>query len=47
MKKLTLVVFSGSKIPALVLDGGIIFSIKTRFKDGIRRLAIHPEEFEV
>lgn len=37
---LTLAVFSGSNIPAAVLDGGVIFSIKTRFSRGIKRLAI-------
>lgn len=31
---------SGSKIPAVVFDGGIIFSINTRFRQGIRRFAI-------
>jgi len=40
----TLVAFSGSKIPALVLTGGTTFSIKTRFSSGIKRLAISENQ---
>ena len=36
----TLEVDSGSRIPAEVFEGGIIFSINTLFKQGIRRFAI-------
>ena len=38
--EITWAVFSGSKIPALVLDGGTIFSTKMRFRVGIRRFAM-------
>jgi hypothetical protein len=40
LREITLVAFSGSKIPAWVLDGGTIFSTKTRFSRGIKRFAI-------
>lgn len=36
----TLLVLLGSKIPALVLEGGTIFSIRTRLREGINRFAI-------
>ena len=32
--------FSGKRIPAVVLEGGMIFSTNTLFKHGIKRLAI-------
>lgn len=33
----TLVVLSGRRIPALVLEGGTTFSTSTRFREGISR----------
>lgn len=39
----TWLVFSGSKIPAFVLDGGTIFSTKTLFREGIKRFAMWSE----
>lgn len=39
----TWLVFSGSKIPAFVLDGGRIFSTKTLFREGIKRFAMWSE----
>lgn len=39
-RRKTLVVFSGRRIPVLVLEGGTIFSTRIRLKAGIRRLAI-------
>lgn len=39
-KVYTLVVFSGSKIPAVVFEGGTIFSTKILLKAGIKRFAI-------
>lgn len=36
----TLVDDSGRRMPAVVLEGGMIFSIRTRLRVGIKRLAI-------
>lgn len=40
LKRITLVVFSGSKIPEEVLEGGTIFSTKIRLNAGTKRFAI-------
>lgn len=39
-KQITLAEASGRRIPALVLEGGTIFSMRTRLRVGIRRFAI-------
>lgn len=46
-EQITLLVFSGRRIPAVVFDGGVIFSTKTRFRSGIKRLAISLREERV
>lgn len=42
-----MVVFSGSKIPEFVLEGGTIFSMRTRLRDGIKRFAIEKRWDEI